>query len=135
MFPGELAPGMTYVPMADGDRAAFESSFAESIGAVDVAVRTVEVRGGSSSVGLRVVSMVLPGSVERRERSRVFAALDTLVPFSAPEQRRWGGNQVWVHGDDEVLSSSAVVVDGPRVIVVYGGLLEAERAVIELLDV
>ncbi|MEY2478343.1 MAG: hypothetical protein QOG87_3658 [Actinomycetota bacterium] len=133
VFPSRLEPTMSYVPMPDRERAAFESSFAETIGAVDTAVRTIEVKGGSTSVGVRVVSMVMAKAPKEQGRQRLFATIDELVPFGDQQEQRWNGKHVWVHADDEILSSSVVLIDGRRIVIAYGGLLTAERAVIELL--
>jgi hypothetical protein len=133
VFPDELGDGLSYVPMPDADRVSFESTFTRATGAADVAVRTVAVEG-STSVGLRVASMVMSVTIDEAERERLFADLGRRIPLVDPRREDLDGIEAWVHANDEALASSIAVVDGRRLVVVYGGVLAAERLVVKALD-
>jgi hypothetical protein len=133
VFPESLGPGLSYVPMPDGDRVSFETTFLEATAAVDAAVRTVAVEG-SSSVGLRVISMVFANPVKNGERTRVFTGLENQIPFLDPVRETLDGREAWVHAEDRGFASAVAVIDGRRVVLVYGGLVAAERTVVTGLD-
>src|SRR5687767_421265 len=89
VFPASLGPGFDYVPMSGEERHAFEGSFREASGATAVEMRTVELRGGSSPVGVRVASVVLPAPLDDDGRRTLFRRILQVVPFREPRRDEW----------------------------------------------
>jgi hypothetical protein len=99
------------------------------VGATDVVVERLLGPG----TRLAVYSLVFPTTVDSSASRRALGRLRSYVPVDGLAPTRVGGTPMLVRQNDAVLSSTAVWSSGRRMVLVTGGRLNDETAVLAYL--